>query len=169
MTLADRIVVMKDGLIAQTGTPSELYDAPADQFVAGFIGAPAMNFFPGTVEADGSGPTFRSDCFMAPIPLDRFDGLAPGQPVVAGLRPEDIVPLGHGAVPHRAVQVEGRVVLSEMLGSETLILTRLGETEAMARMAQPRPVASDERLVFALNLDKLHLFDPNTQQSLRAG
>jgi multiple sugar transport system ATP-binding protein len=169
MTLADRIVVMKDGLIAQTGTPSDLYDAPADQFVAGFIGAPGMNFFPGTVEGDGSGPVVRSPAFSLPIPPGRFAKLAPGQPVVAGLRPEDIVPLGHGAVTPRTVQAEGLVVLSEMLGSETLILSRFGGVEAMARMSQPRPVMPDEKLTFALNLDNLHLFDPVTQRSLRTG
>src|SRR6202453_1356926 len=68
MTLADRIVVMKDGLIAQVGAPTELYDDPPHQFVAGFIGAPAMNFFPGTIEAATDGALeFSSDAFAAPL------------------------------------------------------------------------------------------------------
>src|SRR4051812_19686672 len=79
MTLADRIVVMKDGLIAQVGTPIKLYDDPADQFVAGFIGAPAMNFFPGTIEAGGGGGlAFPPAPLPAPPPPRPLPGAAAG-------------------------------------------------------------------------------------------
>ncbi|QKC85383.1 sn-glycerol-3-phosphate ABC transporter ATP-binding protein UgpC [Mesorhizobium sp. NZP2077] len=169
MTLADRIVVMKDGLIAQVGTPSELYDNPADLFVAGFIGAPAMNFFPGSIEATGEGTlSFRSSAFEAPIVQGRFSGLAPGLPVVAGLRPDDIVPVGHGMAPARPVAARGTVILAEMLGGESQVLLRLGEVEAIARMGNPRPVVTDEKLPLALDIEKLHLFAASSGLTLRA-
>jgi multiple sugar transport system ATP-binding protein len=169
MTLADRIVVMKDGLIAQVGAPTELYDDPSDQFVAGFIGAPAMNFFPGTIEAATDGALeFSSDAFAAPLVPGRFEGVAVGMPVIAGLRPDDVVPVGHGISPARPVAAEGIVILAEMLGGESQILVRLGMMEAIAKMAQPRPVSTDERLPLSLNIDKLHLFDASTSRSLRA-
>jgi multiple sugar transport system ATP-binding protein len=168
MTLADRIVVMKDGLIAQVGKPAELYDDPADQFVAGFIGAPAMNFFPGRIEAaEGGVLFFRSGAFDAPLLAGRFDGAEPGLMVIAGLRPDDIVPVGHGVPPAREVAAEGIVILSEMLGGESQILLRLGDAEAIAKMSQPREVAADERLALSLNIEKLHLFDTATGRSLR--
>ena len=169
MTLADRIVVMKDGLIAQVGTPSELYDDPADQFVAGFIGAPAMTFFSGRIEGTDGAPLFRSGAFDAPVVAGRFDRLEPGRAVIAGLRPDDIVPVGHGMPPARGVAAEGVVILAEMLGGESQILLRLGDAEAIAKMSQPRAVAVDERLALSLNADKLHLFDAATGRSLRAG
>ena len=169
MTLADRIVVMKDGLIAQVGTPSQLYDNPADLFVAGFIGAPAMNFFQGSIEATGEGALFfRSPAFEAPIVPNRFNGLAPGLPVVAGLRPDDIVPVGHGMAPARPVAAQGTVILAEMLGGESQVLLRLGETEAIARMGNPRPVVTDETLSLALDIERLHLFATSTGRTLRS-
>jgi multiple sugar transport system ATP-binding protein len=169
MTLADRIVVMKDGLIAQVGAPTELYDDPSDQFVAGFIGAPAMNFFPGTIEVATDGALeFSSDAFAAPLVPGRFEGIAVGMPVTAGLRPDDVVPIGHGIPPARPVAAEGIVILAEMLGGESQVLIRLGTMEAIAKMAQPRPVSTDERLPLSLNIDKLHLFDASTGRSLRA-
>ena len=169
MTLADRIVVMKDGLIAQVGTPTELYDDPSDEFVAGFIGAPAMNFFSGTIEAAADGAfAFSADAFAAPLVSGRFEGIAAGMPVTAGLRPDDLVPVGHGISSVRAVAAEGIVVLAEMLGSESQVLVQLGPVEAIAKMMQPRPLSKDERLSLSLNVEKLHLFDASTGRSLRA-
>ncbi|WP_102958119.1 ABC transporter ATP-binding protein [Mangrovicella endophytica] len=170
MTLADRIVVMKDGHIAQVGSPTELYDNPADQFVAGFIGAPAMNFFPGEIERDATGGLrMRTAAFSAPLAEGRFVPLEPGRRITAGLRPDDLVPVGHGMPPRRPLELEGSVVLSEMLGGESLVMVRLGDQEAIARMAQPRPVVTDERLPLMLDTERLHLFDAATGQSLRLG
>jgi len=169
MTLADRIVVMNDGLIAQVGAPIELYDDPADQFVAGFIGAPAMNFFPGAIEAAADGAlAFNSDAFAAPLPPGRFEGIAVGMPVIAGLRSDDVVPIGHGMSPTRALETEGIVIVAELLGGESQVLVRLGTREAIAKMAQPRPLSTDERLPLSLNIEKLHLFDASTGRTLRA-
>ncbi|MET2828293.1 ABC transporter ATP-binding protein [Mesorhizobium shangrilense] len=168
MTLADRIVVMKDGAIAQTGTPTEIFENPADQFVASFIGAPAMNFFSGElVPADG-GLAFSGGSFTLPVVASSFKNLAAGQRVIGGLRPEDIVPVGHGMPPQNALPLQGEVVLSEMLGNETQLLMRVGSAEASVRMQQPRPVVIGERLAISINIDRFHLFDPANGKSLRA-
>ena len=156
---------LRDGI----GTTVGVYDNPADLFVAGFIGAPAMNFFHGSIEATGEGALFfRSPAFEAPIVPNRFSGLAPGLPVVAGLRPDDIVPVGHGMAPARPVAAQGTVILAEMLGGESQVLLRLGETEAIARMGNPRPVVTDEKLSLALDIERLHLFATSTGRTLRS-
>ena len=168
MTLADRIVVMKDGSIAQVGAPIDVFERPVNQFVAGFIGAPAMNFFHGAVGSEAGGQAVRCGDFTVPRPTARFTSLESGQSVILGVRPEDIVPRGHGMTPQNSVALNGQVVLSEMLGNESLILLRLGKTEAMVRMQQPRPVAPGALLPLQLNLDRLHLFDPESGRSLRS-
>ena len=138
-------------------------------FVAGFIGSPAMNFFPGKIEAGPDGAlAFSSDAFSAPLLSGRFEEIGAGASVIAGLRPDDVVPVGHGMSPARAVAAEGIVILAEMLGGESQVLVRLGAREAIAKMMQPRPVSTDERLPLSLNVEKLHLFDASTGRSLRA-
>ena len=100
MTLADFIVVMRGGNIEQTGTPLEVFEQPANRFVAGFIGSPQMNFFDGVIEDVGGAPCFTNDVIAAPITEQQFaDAVVPGQRVVAGFRPEDIVPENHGVEP----------------------------------------------------------------------
>ena len=167
MTLADRIVVMNNGAIAQTGAPADIFENPASQFVAGFIGAPAMNFFAGTLQGAPGGLVFACEGFSLPVPAHRFPALSAGRSAIAGLRPEDIVPVGHGMMPADPVRLKAQVVFGEMLGNETHLLLRMGGSEATARMQQPRPVVAGEWLDAALNAEKLHLFDPASGQSLR--
>jgi multiple sugar transport system ATP-binding protein len=166
MTLADLIVVMKDGRIAQTGSPLEVFEHPASRFVAGFIGSPPMNFIEGEVTANGSGLVFANGSLTVPLPAGRFEA-APGRPVSLGVRPEDIVPEGHGLPPPRSVEISAPVSLTEMLGNETLLFITLGGTEAIARMQQPREVAADETMRFRINVDRIHLFDAATGASMR--
>ena len=98
-----------------------------------------MNFFPGTLEPAADGHfTFCSSAFSVPVVAGRFNGLAAGTPVVAGLRPEDIVPEGHGTPPARELGVDGVVILSEMLGNESLILVRLGSRSHRQHAAASR-------------------------------
>lgn len=168
MTLADIIVVMKDGEIAQKGTPLEVFENPASKFVAGFIGTPQMNFFDGVLESDGDGLSVVSNALRITVPQGRFAaGLVAGQKVVAGLRSEDIVPLGHGLHPAEAAGVEAQVVLSEFLGNEALLFAQLSDAQFVARMQQPRWIEDGETVRFHLNSDRLHLFDAETELSLR--
>ncbi|GGC60102.1 ABC transporter ATP-binding protein [Chelatococcus reniformis] len=117
MTMADKIVVMHDGLVEQIGAPLDLYDKPANQFVAGFIGSPAMNFIKGRVRF-GDRPRVETDSGVS-MPLAGTAGVEDGQPVVYGLRPEH-VRLDRAGVP-------AQVVVTEPTGSEIHVVARLGE------------------------------------------
>ncbi len=168
MTLADIIVVMHDGRIAQIGTPLEVFENPANKFVAGFIGSPPMNFIDGVIEQHGATVAFRSGELLVPLPVGRFAGLPSGRGVSLGFRPEDLVPDGHGLPPTNAVEIAAPVSLTEMLGNETLLFITLAGAELVARMQQPRNVAPDEVLHFRLNTDRIHLFDAASGISIAA-
>jgi multiple sugar transport system ATP-binding protein len=144
MTLADRVVVMHGGIAQQVGRPLDIYDRPANAFVAGFIGSPAMNFLNGTV----SGGRIQCGATSLRAPA----GIAEGRKVTCGIRPEHI---GAGDGEHRA-----RIVVVESLGLGTLIHARLGDT-AICIYAMDRidaPVGSD--LPITIDPANLHLFDP---------
>ena len=106
MTLADKIVVLQDGMVAQIGTPLEVFERPRNQFVAGFMGAPSMNFLDGVV-GGGRPPMIKAGGIDLPVPADRFDLPAAGTPVTLGIRPEDIVPEGHGTRPAARRRLRG--------------------------------------------------------------
>ena len=169
MTLADLIVVMRDGVIEQTGSPLDVFENPASQFVAGFIGSPQMNFFDGVTEASEGALFLRNPHLRLPILPSRFGGvLNGGENMVAGFRPEDIVPQGHGLDPRHSVEIHSKIEFTEMLGNETLLFSSVGDDEFISRMQQPRPVAPDESLTFKFNVERMHLFDADTGQSIRA-
>jgi multiple sugar transport system ATP-binding protein len=116
MTMADRIVVMRDGVVEQTGAPLDLYDRPDNLFVAGFIGSPAMNFMSGRIMSDG-GPTFVSEGGVR-IPLSTGPAGTDGRDVTLGMRPEHLK-VGSGGFP-------AEVIVVEPTGSETLLSVRAG-------------------------------------------
>ncbi|EPX75851.1 ABC transporter ATP-binding protein [Salipiger mucosus] len=166
MTLADRIVIMKDGLIEQVGTPDEVFNRPASRFVASFIGSPPMNMTEATVTG---GALQLDDGTTLPLP----PGFSPaeGRRVVLGLRPDDIYPEGHGIHSEDGHAVDIRelpVNLSEPLGNETLLFTELGGQSWTARMLNPRNLRRGEVLRFHIDLSRAHLFDAGTGHTLRS-
>ena len=163
MTLADRIVIMRDGHIVQIGTPLEVFERPLNTFVATFIGSPPMNLVAATV---AGGALRLADGTSVPLPPGH--AAAEGQAVHLGLRADNIMPEGHAMPPtaHMA-RVEMAVSLTEPLGTETLLFANLAGTEVQAKMLNPRPVRPGERLTFGIALDKCHLFDAATGTSLR--
>ena len=170
MTLGDRIVVLNHGKIQQIGTPLGLYDHPANRFVAGFIGSPAMNFVPGTVEgADGS-LAFAAEggAFRLPLPAPWAARLRDraGQPIVLGVRPERLhAPFGRPAETSSA-DVPTVVEALEPLGNEIFVHARAGAHPLVARVPpQPLP-APGEPLALSVGLDHLHFFDAETDASL---
>ncbi len=167
MTLADMIVVMNDGRIAQAGTPIEVFESPADRFVAGFIGSPQMNFIDGEILEENDQVLFVGAGFRIPLDRRRFKEHPVARRVTAGIRAEDIVPEGHGLKPLNTVPLTATVNLTEMLGNETLLFLTVGPHELIARMQQPRYVEQDEMVRFNLNIDRVHLFDAETGKSLR--
>ena len=166
MTLADKIVVLNDGQIAQVGTPLELFERPKNQFVASFIGAPAMNFIDGTVGGTPEAPSILANGLTLPIEPGRFDLPAPGAPVVLGVRPEDIVPEGHGVRPELGADFEAPVGFAEMLGNESLLFASLGGSEIVSRMQHPRLTTPDEVVRFRIDGARIHLFDKQNQNSI---
>jgi ABC-type sugar transport system ATPase subunit len=160
MTLADRIVVMQGGHIQQLGTPEEIYDAPATTFVAGFMGAPAMNLLPGVI-ADGAAVLPGGTAIPLPAQAHGYEGEA----LVVGLRPERLVYLPPGAASDRPV-IDAAAVVVEPLGSETLVTLDLAG-EALHAKVPPRSVRRPgERVRLAIAPDSVHLFDRATGRRL---
>ena len=166
MTLADRIVIMRDGYVEQVGTPTEVFDNPVNTFVAGFIGSPPMNQLDGVVE---SAAARLADGTVVPLPEDIAAKLSDGRKVVVGFRPDAFAPKGHSLHPEdRSVEIEAPVIISEPLGTETIIFTQFGGKEVQAKMLDPRPLEDGETLTFTLDLERLHVFDGESGKSLRA-
>ena len=167
MTLADRIVIMKDGIIEQIGTPLELFETPATKFVATFIGSPSMNIISSTIEKDQGKYVMKTeDGISIPVPVSKQDTVKEGQKISFGFRAEDIVPLKFGNKPSQSWDYKSKVNLSEPLGTETLIFTDFGKIEIVSRMFTPELVKAGDELDFALNLDRTYLFDDETSKAL---
>ena len=167
MTMGDRICVMKDGNIMQVAEPLELYNRPANLFVAGFIGSPAMNFFHGTIEPSGDALAFveaKSKTTPLKIPLEgplaAKAGAQGEKPVVFGIRPEDILettaPAGH----------EVNVTLAEPMGAETYLHLETGATEFIARVTPDCAHHHGSVTRVSFDVAKAHLFDEATGDAL---
>ncbi len=156
MTMADKIVVMNGGRVEQIGTPLALYDHPANQFVAGFIGSPSMNFIPGTVEAAG----FRAEGGSL-WPLPPSGANQNGRPVVYGVRPEHLQLSPGGGVP-LMVQVV------EPTGSETQVHGRLGALAVMGAFRERVAAQPGEPIAVTTDAALVHLFDRDTGARLVA-
>ena len=154
MTMADRIVIMKDGHIQQVGTPAEVYHRPANTFVARFIGAPSMNMLSGMVE--------NGELRMASgATLDLGAGLPEGREITIGVRPEDLHP-GDGPA-----LVRGPVTVREPLGHETLIYVGAEGQEVIAKADGRTPPQVGEEVTLTAAVDTLHIFDAATGDALR--
>jgi multiple sugar transport system ATP-binding protein len=169
MTLADRIVIMRDGHIEQVGTPSEVFERPKNLFVAGFIGSPPMNQLDAEVTGEGGRPVARlADGFAVPIPPDLAGATTAGQKIVIGFRPESLAPRGHALhSAEQSVALTRTVVIAEPLGTETILFTEMAGREVQGKMLNPRPVRPGEVMDFVLDLTRLHVFDKATGRSLR--
>ncbi|MBF2713685.1 sn-glycerol-3-phosphate ABC transporter ATP-binding protein UgpC [Agrobacterium vitis] len=158
MTMADHVVVMRDGVIEQQGRPLDLYDRPANRFVAGFIGSPAMNFIPARVSPGGLGLELD---FVGKEEILRFAagmtaGLAAGQPLTLGLRPEHLSLTAPG---EGAFDVE--VALVESTGSSTYVTTRT-DPELTIVVSGGRGLRSGDRLGVGIDPQTVHLYDAQT-------
>ena len=163
MTLADRIVIMKDGIIEQIGTPLDLFERPATKFVATFIGSPSMNMIDATIiNHNGNFHMKANDEITVPVPKDKVNSVKEGQKISFGFRAEDIVPLKFGQKPSNFWDMKSTVNLAEPLGTETLIFTNFGSVEIVSRMFTPELVSSNDTLDFSINLDRTYLFDEDS-------
>ena len=169
MTMADRIAVMKDGVLQQVDSPQNLYDNPANIFVAGFIGSPSMNFFNGTVTGDKQELYIDTGAFRIRLGKEQVDKLNSyiGQEVLLGIRPEDIHhPDFHPSGVHGA-KITARVELTEMMGSETYTYLISGEDQNFIARVDPRArFRLGEEVEMIFNLDNMHVFDQKTEQAI---
>lgn len=178
MTLADRIVIMSStknpdgsgtiGRVEQIGTPQELYNQPANKFVAGFIGSPAMNFFNVTVEKDR---LVSKDGFTLALPAGQAKVLESkgylGKEVIFGIRPEDVSSnlIVQETYPNATVTAE--VMVSELLGSETMLYVKIGDAEFASRVDARDFHNPGEKVSLTFNVAKGHFFDIETEQAIR--
>ncbi len=167
MTMGDRIVVMKDGIVQQVAPPQELYDRPANLFVAGFIGSPAMNFLKGKLSTDGR--TFEAATFKVDLSAELAAAAKAyaGKSVVLGIRPEDVEADPSYVESHTGARVPAKIEVVEPLGAEIFLYLSTGENQITARVEPHLRFKPEDKLTLALNLEKIHLFDAETEQAIR--
>ena len=166
MTLGDRVVVMKDGVVQQVGEPLELYNQPANKFVAGFIGSPAMNFATVTM-VDGNGRlTAKNSGLEIEVPgphADRLRGHV-GQQLTMGIRPENLH-VASAADPE-GLTFNSKVEVVEKLGSEILLDVRVGDDTMVAAVDPTTRAKVQDSLRLAINPERLHFFDAKTEAAI---
>ncbi|OGV42515.1 MAG: glycerol-3-phosphate ABC transporter ATP-binding protein [Lentisphaerae bacterium GWF2_57_35] len=168
MTMGDRIVVMKDGFIQQVAAPMDLYDRPVNQFVAGFIGSPPMNFFEGTIEQKNNAILFNEGNFTVHVESSHAPKLASyvGKSMVFGVRPEDIADALYVSNPNPEFQLKARVEVVEPMGSETYLYLNTGKHMFIARVGVHATVEVNQDLSLVLNMKKAHFFDQKTGETI---
>ena len=168
LTLSTRIAVMYGGYVQQLGTPKEIYDNPANMFVAGFMGSPSMNLFPAKIVSSNGVPAAEvrlADGNSATIPFSagRMAGTE-GRDIVLGIRPEAITDRDGADRNSAAVHVvEAPVEITEPAGSDTFVVTQMGGKDVTARFRADVPVKAGDRFPFAVNMDKAVAFDPKSE------
>jgi multiple sugar transport system ATP-binding protein len=169
MTMASRIAVMNFGLLQQIDTPQVLYDLPDNLFVAGFIGSPAMNFFPAKLKKEDGRLLVDAKAFSVEVPTNRTEvyGGHIDKDVIFGIRPEDIhnpefAPPGITAQP-----VDAKVDVTELMGNEIFVYLRSGDHTYIARVDPRTRVHMDDDMQVVFNMDNMHIFDSETEQAVR--
>jgi len=174
MTLATKIAVLKDGVLQQFGTPAEIYNNPANMFVADFMGSPAMNLLHAGVEkngpelaivlAQGEGDALKLQLKNAPQGLGDYVG----KEIMFGIRPEALTdPDGADRNAQSVVEGDCLIDVVEPAGSDTFAVTRIGGKQVVARLRADARIAAGQRSRLAFNLDKAVFFDPQSQQRIR--
>ena len=170
MTMGDRIVVMKDGVIQQVDTPQNLYDFPCNMFVAGFIGSPQMNFLDATLNKDGS--TYYLDLSGDKIVLPaektadgKLDAYV-GKAVKMGIRPEDIKDDPEFIEKHKECKLSADVEVSELMGSEIYLYLDYKGNKMTARVAPTSKARNGSTVTVAFDAHKVHLFDVETELTI---
>ncbi|MFW5838645.1 MAG: ABC transporter ATP-binding protein [Bacillota bacterium] len=168
MTMADRIVVMKDGFIQQVGAPKEIYDNPNNIFVGGFIGTPPMNFFKGNITEEGM---FSCEGMSVQTPKKQMDLLKKrgylGKEVIMGIRPEDIHDNDAMRKKHAESVVKFKVDVAELLGSETSVFAKVGDNDVTAMIDARADIEIGDELEMALDMSKSHFFDIETTNRIK--
>ncbi len=169
MTMASRIVVMKDGYIQQIGAPKDIYDLPNNKFVGGFIGTPPMNFVEGKVTEDGYFicGDHKVGVTKLKIPAGKFKMLEEqkyiDKDIILGIRPEDIHDENVVANTYPEAKVKLQVEVSELLGAETLIHVTMNTQPLTAKVNARVDIHPHDEIELAFDMNKCHFFDPETE------
>jgi len=163
MTMGTKIVVMKDGLIQQVGSPLGVYNFPVNQFVAGFIGSPVMNFIPCRVLSKNGRLVIDAEAFQLPVPekkVSYYQSLV-GSEVILGIRPNDIYDRLYAPDPLKANAIRAIVEVIEPLGSEIHLNVTAGKHNLVAVVDTQTMVRMHQEIELSLDLNKMHLFEKN--------
>jgi len=164
MTLADRIVILKDGKVQQVGSPEEVYERPDNRFVAGFIGNPPINMMDAVVSRSG-GDSIRLCGKSFPVSLP--DACRDQDKVLAGIRPDSIKRAsGIDTLPEEWI-FDATVIVSEIVGSQSLLEFSFGETGIIAELEGRVRASPGDTVKLGFNMENLLLFDPHTEQAIR--
>jgi multiple sugar transport system ATP-binding protein len=170
MTMGDRIVVMKDGFIQQVDTPQNLYELPCNEFVAGFMGSPQMNFIDCTIGQQGKDYTIKFGPYEYKIPANKAEGTEiakfVGKDAVFGIRPEDV----HDEPDFMAKVNDGfaecHVDVTELMGAETYLYLECEGNNVTARVEPTSTAKAGDKQKIAFDLNKMHLFDKETEKTI---
>ncbi len=166
MVMADRVAVMNKGRLQQVGTPQEVYDKPANLFVAGFIGSPRMNLFDASVVRRGDALVLDAGGLEITLPPSYAALIGDRETVVVGIRPEDIHPADRvppGVEPH---EFEGTVDFVEPLGSDTIVHIKTPGPVLLMKVPGSYPVSIGDKVKAYMNLKKLHVFDKASEKAI---
>lgn len=170
MTMGDRIVIMKDGIIQQAASPKEVYDHPANVFVGGFIGSPQMNFIKAKIEGN------KEECYLVighvniKLSIDKtkvlFNGGYVGKEIIVGIRPEDVYCDNECTEASDNNIIEAKVDISEMLGAETYLYLNIEGNSIIVRVDRKENYIRNDIVKLRFNEERIHLFDKDTEMSL---
>ena len=168
MTMGDRIVVMKDGLVQQVANPLNLYDKPKNKFVAGFIGSPSMNFMEGELIKKGNGIFFNEENFQVRIPDEMASGVESlvGGPIVLGIRPEDIYDKVYASNASPDNTITATVEVVEPMGSEAFLYLTTGKSPFIAKVDTHEQVEVNQDIELVFDMNKCHLFDAASGETI---
>ncbi|HEY3298526.1 MAG TPA: sn-glycerol-3-phosphate ABC transporter ATP-binding protein UgpC [Armatimonadota bacterium] len=171
MTMGDRIVVMRDGLVQQVDSPMGLYNTPANVFVAGFIGTPSMNFVEGKLLKQNGRYAFDAESFKVVLPASmnggRFEAYA-DKPVIFGIRPEHIYDksLSSMVTPTDENTIKAEIEVLEPMGAVVTMYLKSGNHALVATIDSKSKANEDQTIEFVLDLEKTHLFDKETEKAI---
>lgn len=168
MTMGSRIAVLRDGRLQQLDSPQALYEKPANMFVAGFIGSPAMNFFDAVLRGSPEAITVDAGSFTLELPPDKRQQAADylDKEVVLGIRPEDLHSQAYARPEVTTAPLVARVDMTELMGNEIYVYLLTGETRFVARVDSRTEVRQGMDLELVVNMDNVHLFDPTTELAI---
>jgi len=169
MTMGDRICVMNSGKIMQVDTPHNVYQYPANKFVAGFIGSPPMNFIKGEVIETNNNIKIKTKEVELKLPLDKSENLREhiGKKVWFGIRPEDIA-IGK---PNEANSIKGEIRVIEFMGNEAYIYSKIGDEEIISKAGfqDVKDLKNGSECFFTINMENCHIFDYDSEKNISLG